>query len=66
MTIFDEKERVGSMRRTLAFFAFLNGIALSWRETAWQVIALWIAAALVLLGLTTISDWKELAKAAKE
>lgn len=66
MTIFDEKERVGSMRRTLAFLAFLNGIGLSWRETAWQVIALWIAAALILLGLTTISDLKELAKAGKE
>jgi len=66
MTIFQEKERVNSMRRTLAFLAFLNGIALSWRETAWQVIALWIAAALILLGLTTLSDLKELAKTVKE
>jgi len=62
MTIFQEKERVSSMRRTLAFLAFLNGIALSWRETAWQVIALWIAAALILLGLTTVQEIKALAQ----
>ena len=66
MTIFDEKERVGSMRRTLAFLAFVNGIALSWFETPWQVIALWIGAALILLGLTTIADLKELTHATKE
>ena len=66
MTIFDESERVGSMRRTLAFLAFTNGIALSWKDTPWQVIALWIVAALILLGLTTISDLKKLAKAVKE
>lgn len=66
MTIFDEKERVGSMRRFLAFVSFSNGAALSWRETPWQVIALWIAAGLILLGLTTLSDIKELAKTVKE
>lgn len=66
MTIFEEQKGVHSMRRFLAFLSFVNAAALSWRETPWQVIALWIAAGLVLLGLTTLSDIKELAKTVKE
>ena len=56
MTIFEETKGVHSMRRFLAFVAFANGAALSWFDTSWQIIGLWILAGLVLLGLTTIGD----------
>jgi len=57
-----EQDGAWSMRRTLALIAFLNASALSWRETSWQIIALWIAAALILLGLTTVQEIKALAQ----
>ena len=60
MTIFEEEKGVHSMRRFLALVAFANAAALSWRQTAWQIIALWIAAGLVLLGLTTVQEIKAL------
>jgi hypothetical protein len=58
MTIFEEQKGVHSMRRFLAFLSFANGAALSWKDTAWQIIGLWILAGLVLLGLTTVQDLK--------
>lgn len=56
MTIFEEQKGVHSMRRFLAFLSFANGAALSWFETDWQIIGLWILAGLVLLGLTTVQE----------
>ena len=56
MTIFEETKGVHSMRRFLAFLSFVNGAALSWRGTDWQIIGLWIAAGLILLGLTTAQE----------
>jgi hypothetical protein len=46
------------MRRFLAFLSFSNAAALSWFDTDWQIIGLWILAGLVLLGLTTVQDLK--------
>lgn len=60
MTIFEEQKGVHSMRRFLAFLSFANGAALSWKDTAWQIIGLWILAGLVLLGLTTVQEVKAL------
>ena len=56
MTIFEESKGVHSMRRTLAMLSFANAIALAWKPAAWEVIAIFAAATLVLLGLTTIGD----------
>jgi len=58
MTIFEEQKGVHSMRRFLAFLSFSNAAALSWFETDWKIIGLWILAGLVLLGLTTVQDLK--------
>jgi len=60
MTIFEEQKGVHSMRRFLAFLSFANGAALSWFETDWQIIGLWILAGLVLLGLTTVQEIQSL------
>jgi len=60
MTIFEEQKGVHSMRRFLAFVSFTNGAALSWFDTSWQIIGLWILAGLILLGLTTLQDLKGL------
>jgi len=60
MTIFEEQKGVHSMRRFLAFLSFANGAALSWKDTAWQIIGLWILAGLVLLGLTTVQEIQSL------
>lgn len=60
MNIFEEQKGVHSMRRFLAFVSFANGAALSWRDTSWQIIGLWILAGLVLLGLTTVQEVKAL------
>jgi hypothetical protein len=56
MTIFEEQKDVHSMRRFLAFLSFCNGAVLSWKDTSWQIIGLWILAGLVLLGLTTVQE----------
>lgn len=56
MTIFEEQKGVHSMRRFLAFLSFSNAAALSWFDTDWQIIGLWILAGLVLLGLTTVQE----------
>ena len=56
MTIFEEQKGVHSMRRFLAFLSFGNSAALSWFDTPWQVIGLWILAGLILLGLTTLQE----------
>ncbi len=56
MTIFEESKGVHSMRRTLALLSFGNAIALAWKPAAWEVIAIFAGATLVLLGLTTIGD----------
>lgn len=56
MTIFEETKGVHSMRRFLAFVSFANAAALSWFDTGWQIIGLWILAGLVLLGLTTVQE----------
>lgn len=60
MTIFEETKGVASMRRFLAFVSFANATALSWFDTSWQIIGLWILAGLVLLGLTTVQEVKAL------
>lgn len=60
MTIFEEQKGVHSMRRFLAFVSFANGAALSWFNTSWQIIGLWILAGLMLLGLTTVQEIKAL------
>lgn len=60
MTIFEEQKGVHSMRRFLAFASFANAIALSWVDTDWRIIGLWILAGLVLLGLTTVQEVKAL------
>ena len=60
MTIFEEQKGVHSMRRFLAFLSFANGAALSWFDTSWQIIGLWILAGLVLLGLTTVQEIQSL------
>jgi hypothetical protein len=60
MTIFEEQKDVHSMRRFLAFLSFCNGAVLSWKDTSWQIIGLWILAGLVLLGLTTVQEVKAL------
>lgn len=60
MNIFEEQKGVHSMRRFLAFVSFVNAAALSWFDTAWQIIGLWILAGLVLLGLTTVQEVKAL------
>ena len=56
MTIFEETKGVHSMRRFLAFVSFCNGAALSWFGSDWQIVGLWIAAGLILLGLTTAQE----------
>jgi hypothetical protein len=58
MTIFEEQKGIASMRRFLAFLSFSNAAALSWFDTSWQIIGLWILAGLVLLGLTTVQEIK--------
>lgn len=60
MTIFEEQKGVHSMRRFLAFLSFANGAALSWFDTSWQIIGLWILAGLILLGLTTLQEVRAL------
>lgn len=55
-----EQDGATSSRRFLACLSFTNAIALSWKGADWQIVALFIAAALILLGLTTISDIKGL------
>lgn len=62
MTIFEEQKGVHSMRRFLAFLSFFNGAALSWRDTSWQIVGLWILAGLILLGLTTLQEVTALAQ----
>lgn len=57
-----EQDGAWSMRRLGALGCLANAIRMSWSESQpWQNIALFIGAALILLGLTTISDIKGLA-----
>lgn len=51
-----EQDGAWSMRRLLALASFTNAIALSWDKADWRIIAIFTAAPLVLLGLTTIND----------
>ena len=58
-----EQDGAWSMRRILALACMANAICISWNPTApWEHIALFIGAALVLLGLTTIADLKVIGK----
>lgn len=67
MTLLKEKDGQYSSRRFLACAAFGNAIGLSWRNgTDWQIVLIWIGAGLILLGLTTMQDLKEIASAVKE
>lgn len=56
MTIFEEQKGVHSMRRFLAFLSFSNAIALSWRGADWKVILLFILAAMIFMGYTTVAE----------
>lgn len=54
--VLQEQDGAWSSRRLLAVVSFANAVALSWSAVDWHVVALFLGATLVLLGLTTVSD----------
>ena len=48
------------MRRLLAFMSFGNAMWLSHKQVDWKVVAVFLAVALIMLGLTTVQEIKAL------
>ncbi len=54
--LIQEQDGATSIRRFLALLSFSNAIALSWKGADWKVILLFIIAAMVFLGYTTVAE----------
>jgi len=66
LILFQEDNRVWSMRRVLAFVFALAGIVLGACGLPWQIVAIFIGAALLLLFFTTWADVANVVKAVKD